>query len=428
MKEYLPRYADDELEKSLEYMGAVLITGPKWCGKTTTAKQQCKSLKELQHPVLGKSYLKLADTNPIELLKGEKPMLIDEWQMAPELWDAVRYLVDESDEDGLYVLTGSTTVDSSKIAHSGAGRIKRIVMRPMSLYESGESNGKISLMDLFNKPDLNIDGITSQLTIPDLIFAACRGGWPESLKKKTKEQQLAIVSNYIDIICSSDVSEVDGVKRSPKRIKSILKSYSRNISTSVKKKTLIADLKTEYGDISIPTYNSYIDALEKLYVIQDIPAWHPNIRSANTIRKAYKKEFIDPSIAVACLNLTPEKLLKDFETFGFIFENLCIRDLLVYSSLHGGEVLYYNDDSGLEADCVIYLNDGRYALIEFKLGNKEIDKGAKNLIKLNNLVKQSVKDKKIELGEPSFLAVVTGGEIAYERADGVKVIPIGCLK
>lgn len=428
MKEYLPRYADDELEKSLEYMGAVLITGPKWCGKTTTAKQQCKSLKELQHPVLGKSYLKLADTNPIELLKGEKPMLIDEWQMAPELWDAVRYLVDESDEDGLYVLTGSTTVDSSKIAHSGAGRIKRIVMRPMSLYESGESNGKISLMDLFNKPDLNIDGITSQLTIPDLIFAACRGGWPESLKKKTKEQQLAIVSNYIDIICSSDVSEVDGVKRSPKRVRSILKSYSRNISTSVKKKTLIADLKTEYGDISIPTYNSYIDALEKLYVIQDIPAWHPNIRSANTIRKAYKKEFIDPSIAVACLNLTPEKLLKDFETFGFIFENLCIRDLLVYSSLHGGEVLYYNDDSGLEADCVIYLNDGRYALIEFKLGNKEIDKGAKNLIKLKNLVKQSVEDKKIELGEPSFLAVVTGGEIAYERADGVKVIPIGCLK
>lgn len=428
MKEYLPRYTDLELKESLEYMGAVLITGPKWCGKTTTAKQQCKSIKELQHPVYGKSYLKLADTNPIELLKGEKPMLIDEWQMAPELWDAVRYLVDESDDDGLYILTGSTVVDEKKIKHSGAGRIKRIVMRPMSLYESGESTGEISLMELFNNKNLNIDGISSNLTIPDLIFAACRGGWPESLKKKTKKQQLAIVSNYIDVICNSDVSEIDGVKRNPQKVKAILKSYARNISTLATKKTLIKDIKTEYVDISPPTYDSYINALERLYVIQNIPAWSPNIRSAHTIRKSYKKEFIDPSIAVASLNLTPEKLLKDFETFGFIFENLCIRDLLVYTSSVNGEVLYYSDDKGLEADCVIFLSDGRYALIEFKLGNREIDKGAKNLIKLKDLIKKSIKNKKIDLEEPSFLAVITGGEIAYTRADGVKVIPIGCLK
>lgn len=428
MKNYLPRYTDKELKESLEYIGAVLITGPKWCGKTTTAKQQCKSLKELQHPIYGKSYLKLADTNPIELLKGEKPVLIDEWQMAPELWDTVRYLVDESDEDGLYILTGSTIVDDSKIMHSGAGRIKRILMRPMSLYESGESNGKISLIDLFNDKNLNIDGIKSDLTIHDLLFATCRGGWPESLNKKTKTQQLAIVSDYIDIICNSDISKVDGIKRSPQRVKAILKSYSRNISTLATKKTLMADIKTEYGDISTPTYNSYIDALEKLYVIQNIPAWSPNIRSANTIRKSYKKEFIDPSIAVASLNLTPEKLLKDFETFGLIFENLCIRDLLVYSSSVNGEVLYYNDDSGLEADGIVYLNDGRYALIEFKLGNKEIEKGAKNLLKLKELIKESVKNKKINLEEPSFLAIITGGEIAYTRSDGVKVIPIGCLK
>ena len=428
MKEYLPRYTDRELKESLEYMGAVLITGPKWCGKTTTAKQQCKSMKELQHPVYGKSYLKLADTNPIELLKGDKPMLIDEWQMAPELWDTVRYLVDESDEDGLYVLTGSTIVDESKIMHSGAGRIKRIVMRPMSLYESGESTGEISLMELFDDEDLNIDGVTSNLTIPDLIFAACRGGWPESINKKTKNQQLAIVSNYIDIICNSDVSEVDGIKRNPQRVKAILKSYARNISTLATKKTLMKDVRTEHEDISAPTYNSYINALERLYVIQDIPAWSPNIRSANTIRKSHKKEFIDPSIAVASLNLTPEKLLKDFETFGFIFENLCIRDILVYSSSLNGEVLYYNDDSGLEADCVIYLNDGRYALIEFKLGSREIEKGAKNLLKLKELIKKSVENKKIELEEPSFLAVITGGDMAYIRADGVKVIPIGCLR
>lgn len=428
MKDYLRRYTDQELKESLEYMGAVLITGPKWCGKTTTAKRQCNSLKELQHPIYGKSYLKLADTNPIELLKGEKPMLIDEWQMAPELWNAVRYLVDESDEDGLYVLTGSTTVDGSKITHNGAGRIKRIVMRPMSLYESGESTGAISLIDLFDNEDLNIDGIRSNLTITDLIFAACRGGWPESLRKKTEKQQLAIVSDYIDIICNSDASEVDGVKRNPQRVKAILKSYARNISTLASKRTLMKDIKTEYGDISPPTYDSYINALERLYVIQNIPAWSPNIRSANTIRKSHKKEFIDPSIAVASLNLTPEKLLKDFETFGFIFENLCIRDLLVYSSSVNGEVLYYSDDNGLEADCIIYLSDGRYALIEFKLGHKEIDKGAENLLKLKGLIRESVEDKKIDLEEPSFLAVITGGEMAYTRADGVKVIPIGCLR
>ena len=428
MKKYLPRYTDRELKDSLDYMGAVLITGPKWCGKTTTAKQQCKSLKELQHPIHGKSYLMLADTNPIELLKGEKPMLIDEWQMAPELWDTVRYLVDESDEDGLYVLTGSTIVDESKIMHSGAGRIKRIVMRPMSLYECGESTGKISLMELFDNNDLNIDGITSDLTISDLIFAACRGGWPESLNKKTKHHQLSIVSDYMDIICNSDTSNVDGVKRNPRTVKAILKSYARNISTLATKKTLMKDIRTEYGDITAPTYNSYIDALERLYVIQNIPAWSPNIRSANTIRKSYKKEFIDPSIAVASLNLTPEKLLKDFETFSFIFENLCIRDLLVYSSCVNGEVLYYHDDSGLEADCVIYLDDGRYALIEFKLGSKEIDKGAENLLKLKELIKKSVKNKKIDLEEPSFLAVITGGNMAYTRADGVKVMPIGVLR
>ena len=266
------------------------------------------------------------------------------------------------------------------------------------------------------------------MTITDLIFAACRGGWPESLNKKTKKQQLAIVSDYIDIICNSDASEVDGVKRNPQRVKAILKSYARNISTLASKKTLMKDIKTEYGDISPPTYDSYINALERLYVIQNIPAWSPNIRSANTIRKSHKKEFIDPSIAVASLNLTPEKLLKDFETFGFIFENLCIRDLLVYSSSVNGEVLYYSDDSGLEADCIIYLSDGRYALIEFKLGHKEIDKGAENLLKLKELIRKSVEDKKIDLEEPSFLAVITGGEMAYTRADGVKIIPIGCLR
>ena len=231
----------------------------------------------------------------------------------------------------------------------------------------------------------------------------------------------------MDIICNSDVSEVDGIKRNPQRVKAILKSYARNISRLVSKRALMRDIKIDYGDISPPTYDSYINTFERLYVIQNIPAWSPNIRSANTIRKSHKREFIDPSIAVASLNLTPEKLLEDFEMFGFIFENLCIRDLLVYSSSVNGEVLYYSDDSGLEADCILYLSDGRYALIDFKLGSREIDKGAENLLKLKDLIKKSVDVGRIDLEDPSFLAVITGGNLAYTRVDGVKVIPIGCL-
>ena len=423
MKKYLPRYTDYELKESLEYMGAVLITGPKWCGKTTTAKQQCNSLKELQHPVYGKSYLKLADTNPIELLKGEKPMLIDEWQMAPELWDAVRYLVDESDEDGLYILTDSAIVDESKIMHSEAGRIKRIVMRPMSLYESGESTGAISLMDLFNDEDLNIDGITSNLSISDLIFAACRGGWPDSLNQKTREGKLFVAYNYLENICNTDVSAVDGVKRDPDRVRVLLRSLARNNSTLAKDQTIIEDINANFMDISRPTYYSYVDALKKLFVIEDNRGWSPNIKSKSAIRSGNKKVFIDPSIAVAALNANPKSMENDLETFGFIFENLCIRDLNVYTNSYGGKVSYYHDKSDLGIDCVVHLRDGRYALIECKLGSERIEEGAQNLLKINKLIE---KNKKLD--NPTFLAVLTGGKDAYTRPDGVKVIPIGCLR
>lgn len=427
MKEYIPRYVDRQLEETLEYIGATLIVGPKWCGKTTTAKQFANSEIQLQNPQKTESYLKLADTDPLILLEGENPRLIDEWQMAPKLWDAVRYSVDERNEYGLYILTGSTMVDNSKIMHSGAGRITRLLMRPMSLYESGDSTGEISIMDLFDRKDIEINGISSKLSLKDIIFLACRGGWPEILNIKNKSYQLKIAQSYIQSICESDTSIIDGVKRNPKIFEAILKSYSRNVSTLVANTKIIEDIKENYGELSKQTFYSYVNILKKLYVIENINAWSPNLKSKQKIRKSKKKGFIDPSLAVASLGTTPEQLLQDFKTFGFIFESLCIRDLHVYSSTAGGKILYYNDGS-FEVDCILQLNDGRYALIEFKLGDKDIEKGAENLLKLKKLINKQRDKGKIHIPEPTFLAVVTGDDIALKRDDGVYVLPIGVLK
>ena len=425
--EYIKRYVDDELNDILECMGAVLIVGPKWCGKTTTATQFAKTIIELQHPTLGKSYIELADVDPLLLLDGEKPLLIDEWQMAPELWDAVRYSVDKTDGYGLYILTGSTIVDNSKINHKGVGRIHRLMMRPMSLYESGDSNGNIPLSGLFNEKDVKINGITSDLSLRDLTFLASRGGWPETLNIEDKQKQLIVASSYFDNICRDDAYNIDGVKRDSKLFEAILRSYSRNISTLVSNTKIIADIEENYGKISEPTFYSYITVLKNLFVIDNVPAWAPNIRSKQKIRKTEKKEFIDPSIAVAGLNVTPEMLVYDLETFGFIFETLCIRDLKVYSAPLGGKVLYYNDGT-LEVDCVLQIADGRYGLIEFKLGEKRIDEGAQTLLKMDKLIKQKIAEGDTHIPEPSFLAVITGGQIAKIRKDGVMVIPIGALR
>lgn len=425
--EYIKRYVDDELKDILECMGAVLIVGPKWCGKTTTATQFAKTIIELQHPTLGKSYIELADVDPLLLLDGEKPLLIDEWQMAPELWDAVRYSVDKTDGYGLYILTGSTIVDNSKINHKGVGRIHRLMMRPMSLYESGDSNGKISLVDLFDDKDVKINGITSDLSLSDLTFLASRGGWPETLNIKDKQKQLIVASSYFDNICRDDTYNIDGVKRDSKLFEAILRSYSRNISTLVNNTKIMADIEENFGKISEPTFYSYITVLKNLFVIDNVPAWAPNIRSKQKMRKTEKKEFVDPSIAVAGLNVTPEMLVYDLETFGFIFETLCIRDLKVYSSPLGGKVLYYNDGT-LEVDCVLQIADGRYGLIEFKLGDKRIDEGAQSLLKMDKLIKQKIAEGVTHIPEPSFLAVITGGQIAKVRKDGVMVIPIGALR
>ena len=404
-------------------IGAVLIIGPKWCGKTTTAERHAKSVLKLQDKDNYKSNMMWADIEPSRLLKGEKPRLIDEWQVAPVLWDSVRTSVDDTEGYGLYILTGSTVVNEEEIMHSGTGRIHRLLMRPMSLYESGESNGQISIMELFDNPDLDINECESELTIDELIFASCRGGWPDSLHQKTREGKLFVAYSYLENICNTDVSAVDGIKRDPDRVRLLLRSIARNDSTLAKDQTIINDMNANFMDISRPTYYSYVNALKKLFVLEDQRGWSPNIKSKTAIRSGNKKVFIDPSIAVAALNANPESMEKDLNTFRFIFENLCIRDLNVYTNTYGGKISYYHDKSDLEVDCVVHLRDGRYALIECKLGRNRIEEGAKNLLKINKLI-----EKNDKVDNPTFLAVLTGGKYAYTRKDGVKVIPIGCLR
>ena len=428
MKKYLDRYIDKQLEEALESMGAVLLIGPKWCGKTTTAMQQAKDVIKLQDPRYADSYMEVASIDILALLDGENPLLIDEWQMIPQLWDAVRFEVDERDDVGLYILTGSTVVNEDEIMHSGAGRIHRLKMLPMSLYESGDSNGKISLLELFENPDLNINNIKSDLGIKDLVFAACRGGWPDTLNKKSPKQQLFIAKSYVDVICQTDISTIDNVKRNPDKVKTLLMSYARNLSTLTKNKVIRGDVISQHGQMSQPTYDSYIVALKRLFVIEDTPAWSPNIRSRKRIRQTPKRSFIDPSIAVAVLDLNPDELWLDTKTFGFIFECLCTRDLKVYSSIRGGKVYHYHDDTGLEVDCIVKLNNGDYALIEVKLGSDEEDKAAKNLLKLDSLIKKAIESGDVNIPEPKFLAILTGGQMAKTRKDGVKVIPIGTLR
>lgn len=429
MKDYWNRIVDRELDLRLEAFGATLIVGPKWCGKTTTAEEKAKSVLKMQDPDMRDGYLATAKAKPSLLLKGENPRLIDEWQEAPVLWDAVRTAVDNRQEEGLFILTGSTSVDDSQIHHSGTGRISRLKMYPMSLYESRESNGSISLKELFEHPEMDIDGIMSDMRIEDLIFAACRGGWPSALRKKSDAAKLIVASDYLKNVCETDISTVDGVTRNPVLAELILKSYARNISTLAKKNSIYKDVAANIESLSMPTLDSYITALTRLFVIEDIDAWCPAIRSATTIRSGKKRAFIDPSIAIAALGLSPDYLEKDLKTFGFIFECMCIRDLKVYSQALKGKVSYYHDRYDLEADAVLHIGDGRYALIEFKLGSAEIEEGAKHLLKIKELVQMYNKtEKQVPLREPDLLLVITGGNMAYTRQDGVKVIPIGCLK
>ncbi len=431
MKEikYLERIADRTLDLRLEAFGAVQITGPKWCGKTTTAERKAASVIKMQDPDRREGYLAAARTKPSLLLKGAVPRLIDEWQVAPVIWDAVRHAVDERREKGQFILTGSTVVDDEEILHTGTGRISRMAMYPMSLFESLESNGAVSLRRLFDEPDYDIDGATSQLSIEGLIFAACRGGWPASLAVMSREAKLLIAKDYVDVICEEDISRVDRVKRNPALARLVLRTYARNLCTLAKKTSMCADVAEGMEGISMPTFDEYVRVLEKLFVIDDIEAWSPAIRSKTVIRTGNKRCFVDPSIAVASLGASPESLEVDLNTFGFIFECLCFRDLRVYSQALGGRLSYYHDRYGLEADAVLHLDDGRYALIECKLGSREIEEGAKHLLEIKRLiVEKNRTGGQTSLREPDVLIVLTGGELAYSRDDGVKVIPIGCLR
>ncbi len=427
--EYLKRMADKQLKDNLEAFGAVLIEGPKWCGKTTTAMQQANSVLPLQDPDTREGYIATAAIRPSLLLAGETPRLIDEWQVAPTLWDAVRVMVDRRGEVGQFILTGSNSVDKSAVMHSGIGRIVRMQMFPMSLFESKESNGAISLSELFNNLALDIDGIDSSMTIENLIFAACRGGWPASLKPRKANSRLLIARDYVNSLCKMDISTVDNIIRDETVARLILRSYARNVSTLAKKSSMLNDIRVQTDTLAENTFDSYVNAFRQLFVIQDIEAWSPAIRSATAIRSSLKRGFVDPSIAVAALGLTPETLQMDLKTFGFIFESMCIRDLKAYSQALGSSISYYHDRYNLEADAVLHLADGRYALIEFKLGGKDIEKGAAHLLEIQRLVKEYNRaEKQVRLSEPDLLMVITGGPIAYSRPDGVKVVPLACLR
>lgn len=427
---YLPRIADNQLEERLEAFGAVLIEGPKWCGKTTTAEQISKSIIRMQDPDMREEYAATAASKPSLLLLGDTPRLIDEWQDAPVLWDAIRTMVDRRQSPGQFILTGSNAVDKTKILHSGTGRISRMKMQPMSLWESNESNGRISLMELFNNKDLDIDGIKSNMKIEDLINAACRGGWPAFVNMKSDRAKLLIARDYVDTVCRDDISRVDGIKRDERITRAILRSYARNISTLAKNTSLLADV-TASGEVSLvmSTFEDYVTSLKRLFVIENIEAWCPSIRSKTALRSGLKRGFIDPSIAVAALNLTPQALMTQLKTFGFIFEQMCARDLRAYTPGFGSHLSYYRDRYGLEADLVLHLDDGRYALIECKLGSNEIEEGSKHLLELKRLIQEHNKgEEQVPLREPDLLIILTGGSMAYTRPDGVKIIPLACLK
>lgn len=419
VKKYLPRIIDKSLAKKLRYSGAVLISGPKWCGKTATATVASNSVIYMQDPDRGLAYMKAADTKPSILLEGKTPHLIDEWQMAPVLWDAVRFSVDQRQEPGQFILTGSAVPLDNATMHTGTGRISRLNMRTMSLYESKESNGSVSLADLFEGKAIEVS--FSTLTIEDIAFAICRGGWPASVNIKGNDA-LELSRDYVEAIIQQDVSRVDGVEKNPKRVQLLLRSLARNIATMATNTTIIRDIEGDDIGISIPTLDTYLNALRRIYVIEDQPAWSPSMRSKTAIRTASKRHFTDPSIATAVLRTSPKALLEDFNTLGFLFESLCTRDMRVYAQANDGEIFHFRDKNGLEADMIISLNDGRWAAVEVKLGNKQIEEAVKHLKELA----RKIDDEK--MGKPSFLMVVTGGEFAYQRPDGVYVVPIGCLK
>lgn len=421
--EYKHRIADGILEKKLRSKGAVLIEGPKWCGKTTTAEQQARSVLYMDNPASFESNLQMAEIDPGILLEGDTPRLVDEWQLAPKLWDTMRFEVDHRHQVGQFILTGSAVPsDEESMKHSGTGRFSWLTMRPMSLYESGESNGKVSLSHLFESRE-NIVA-TNSLRIDDIAFLICRGGWPFACSLQG-DAALAQAFDYVDAVIKKDVSRVDGTNRNITTTRLLMRSYARNQGSQATIGTIVADMMTnDENEIGVKTAGSYLDALRKIFVIEDSEAWNPNLRSKTAIRTANTRYFIDPSIGTAVLGLGPKDLINDLNTMGLFFETLCVRDLRIFADALDGQVFHYRDKSGLECDAVIHLRNGRYGLVEIKLGgDRLINEGASNLLALVDKINTD------KMKEPSFLMVLTGtGDFAYRRKDGVYVVPIGCLK
>ncbi len=424
MKEYRPRIADRMLSRRLKGVGAVLIQGPKWCGKTTTAEQQAASVVYMDDPEHMEQNIELANLSPRKILAGATPRLIDEWQLAPQLWDAARFEVDHRDDAGQFIFTGSAVpADTDRIHHSGTGRFAWLTMRTMSLFESGESSGEVSLKDMFLNPNSEIFGMNA-LDIDIVAWLICRGGWPRATTIN-KEVALDMTYRYYEAVVNNDISRVDNVRRDAERTKRILRSLARNQCAQVSVNTICADIE---GNDSVSanriTVNSYIEALKKMFVLENSPAWNPNLRSRTAIRSSETLYFSDPSIGVAALGIGPNDLINDLNTTGLFFESMCVRDLRVYADVLDGTVYHYRDGNGLECDAVLHLRDGNYGLIEIKLGGeKNIEDAAENLKRLSSKIDTS-KSK-----APSFLMVLTGtSKYAIRRQDGVYVVPVGCLK
>ena len=422
-KVYRNRIADQLLKEQLEAAGAVLIQGAKWCGKTTTAVQQAKSIIYMNDPSQSANYIHLAETNISLLLEGDTPLLIDEWQLVPQLWDAARFTIDQRRKTGQFILTGSAVpVDRSKITHTGTGRFAWLTMRPMSLWESEESNGKVSLNSLFNgdMQDCRAPGYD----LKRIAYLTCRGGWPGALDLSEKAS-LKQAYNYLDAVSEQEISDVDSTRRDPMLAKRLLRSYARHQGSQASVASILNDIMTnENGSTTEATITSYMKALEKIFVIENMPAWNPNLRSKAAIRTSDTRYFVDPSVAAAALRLGPSDLIADLNTFGLLFETLAVRDLRVYADALDGDVFHYRDKNGLECDAVLHLRNGHYGLIEVKIGGEKwIEQGAENLLSLSKIIDTE------KMYEPSFMMVLTAvGDFAYRRKDGIYVVPITCLK
>jgi predicted AAA+ superfamily ATPase len=419
-QDYLKRILDDKLKLYLNAKGAVLIEGPKWCGKTRSAEEFAGSVLYMQDPDSAAMNRAIAQSKPSLLLEGATPRLLDEWQVAPELWNAVRFAVDQRREVGQFILTGSVVPDRTDDMHTGTGRISRIKMRTMSLYESGDSNGEVSLEALFaGQTEV---ASRSSITVEQYAFLLNRGGWPAVAHERDENIALVVAADYIEAVANEDISKADGVEKDPDRVKALLRSISRHISSEAKIATLVNDLATNDESLSHVTVDSYIKALKKIFVIEDLPAWSAKLRSKIAMRTTAKRHFTDPSIATAALRATPQRLLSDFNTFGLLFESLCIRDLRIYAESIDGSVYHYRDKSGLEIDAIIQLADGRWGAVEVKLGAGEIDKACDNLQRLKRVVDTD------KMNEPSILMVLTGTEYAFQMQNGIYIVPLGCLK